>query len=75
MQRVTQRESGENVRGRTNVVVPLDAQVSMISQASFEDVEAVMTARLDVTQALTNWAHSHAHHGFLAFDARLQLVL
>lgn len=44
-------------RGRTDIVVPVDAQVGVIGQTALEDVEAKVGARPDVGgQSLTQRA-------------------
>ena len=58
---------------RTDIVVPLDAKISVIRQTSFEDVEAIMAARFDVAQSLTHGAHGHPHDGSHTFTATIQL--
>lgn len=58
---------------RTDIVVPLDAEIGLMGQTSFEDVETIVAARFDVTESLANGTHGHPHDGSHALAAAFQL--
>lgn len=51
----------------TYIVIPIETQVGVICQTSFENVEAEIGARTDVTEALAERAARKAHHRSSAF--------
>ena len=57
----------------TDIVVPFGAQIGVIGQTAFEDVEAEIAARFQVGETLARRTRRHPHHGLVAFRARLQL--
>lgn len=58
----------------TNIIVPIDTEIGVISKASFEYVEAEWSARFHVRwQALAQWTLTHPHCAPQTFPTCFQL--